>query len=117
MGRGPQELIYKKLIASYLRFNVSGLKVDTRAVGQVIGSMQKYGRHAPETNIKKSELSYSIQQSQKELEFIKKETNMYPTLISNYLYQTKHKGEKKGRYQVPADYYLEIEKDTEKVDI
>ncbi len=119
MGRGPEERIYKKLISKYLTFNAYGRGVtpDTMMVGKLLSAYKLHGVNHPETNQIRNQLNEELKIQERQLNDLKKETKLYPSLVQDYLYNIKHKGEKKGRHQVPADYFGEIEKDKEKLDI
>lgn len=119
MGRGPQERVYKKLISKYLTFNAygRGAAPDTFMIGKLINSYRVNGPKHAETNQLRNQLNEDITTQEKQLQDLRKEIELYPSLVQNYLYNIKHKGEKKGRHQVPADYFGEIEKDKEKLDI
>lgn len=119
MGRGPQELIYKKLIKTYLKFNLKGgIKgVDSLIVPQALNAVEKYGRNSAEANQIFSKLNKNIEKEEKIYQQLKKEVYNYPAIVDSYLYKVRPKNSKQGRYHIPADYYYVIEKDNRKLDI
>jgi hypothetical protein len=119
MGRGPQELVYKKLISSYLKFNIKKfqIKPDETIVPKLLSSFNLYGDEHPEVIQLKKKLNEDLEKQQNEMNDLKKEVKTYPSIVEKYLNNIKHKGEKKGKHQIPADYYGEIKKDLRKLDI
>jgi len=119
MGRGPQERVYKKLISSYLKFNINKfeIKPDESIVPKLLSQYNMYGNDHPEVIQLKNKLNENLEKQQREINDLKKEIKTYPSIIEKYLYNIKHKGEKKGKHQVPADYYGEIKKDLRRLDI
>lgn len=119
MGRAPQEKVYKKLIGKYLKFNIgpSSVKPDSKLIPKLLASYNKHGFDHPECNLIKNQLNEQIEMQQRQLSDLKKEISTYPSLVEKFLYNVKHKGEKRGKNNVPADFYGEIQKEKDKLDI
>ena len=119
MGRASQDKVYKKLLSTYMKFNLNKANfVNPNVFSKtLLECFQRKGVGHPDCRELKKVVDQDYKQAESTFDIMVTEVREYPEILNTHLYNVKHKYEYKGRHHVRKDYYYEIKENLEKMDI